>query len=176
MERTRHGTGSSVHQSTIQPIYTEQDLDSDDSFSTTGRRVESGSQSSGNGRPGYGTDPDGAQDIDEMRVTFRRSDSNSDSERSERLDHMRKRPNDLSGEDIVAHRRMYQYETPEQERVHLEVIHPVDLPTGLSDLPSGDSLFPSSSAADQTDSSRDQMNREMQQVYQRYVILMLITV
>ena len=170
MERTRHGTGSSVHQSTMQPIYTEQDLDSDDSFSSTGRRGKSGSQSSGNGggRPGYGTDLDGAQDGDEMRATFGRSDSNSDGERSDKLGHRGKAHSTTSEEEIVTYRRMYQHETPEKERVLLDVIHPVDLPSGLSDLPSGDSLFPSSSAGDPTDSSRDQMNREMQ--YQRYVV------
>lgn len=175
MERTRHGTGSSAHQSTIQPIYAEQDPESEDSFSSTGGRAKSGSQSStgsgGGGRPGYGADLDGAQDDDELRMTYSQSDSNREDDKSRKPNQFgRKAPRDTSLSDNVSHgqRRMLQYESPEQERVHLEVIHPVDLPTGLTDLPSGDNLFPSSLSADHTENStRDQMNREMQQAYQR---------
>ena len=175
MERTRHGTGSSVHQSTIQPIYAEQEPESDDSFSSTGRRTKSGSQSStgsgGGGRPRYGVDLDGAQEDNELRMTNNQSDSNGEDDKSWKPNQfVRKTPNDTSLSDNVSHarRKMFRYESPEQEQVHLEVIHPVDLPTGLNDLPSGDNLFPSSSSADHTDnSSRDQMNREIQQAYQR---------
>ena len=154
MERTRHGTGSDAHHSTIQPIMA--DMDSDDSFSSTGRRAQTGSQSStgsaggrtGSGaesagrRPGYGADLDGAQDADDLKMTYNKSDSSGEDDAARKPNQLRKKgPGDnTSLGDAVTHRKKFSYESPEQER--LDMIHPVEAPSVVTDLPSGDNLFP----------------------------------